>query len=371
MSKLKININKIDEWNSGLKQPLIVAGPCSAETEEQLLTTALEIAKLNKVSIFRAGVWKFRTRPDSFEGAGSIALAWLKTVKQETGLLTAVEVANTEHLEEALKNEVDVLWIGARTTVNPFYVQEIANALKGVDIPVMIKNPVNPDLNLWAGALERFNRAGITKLIAVHRGFSSFEKTPYRNDPMWEIPIELKTLCPDLPIICDPSHISGNTDLLQSVAQKAIDLDMAGLMIETHIKPEAALSDAQQQVTPAGLDELLTNLKYRKSSRQECRENGFESHLKVLRELIDNVDEKLLQTMSKRMEIVEKIGEYKRDNNITIFQLKRWNEIISTRPEFAKKLGLTEEFAKKLYELIHKESIQRQTEIMNSEAVDR
>lgn len=368
MSKLKLNIKQLNEWITGNNQPLIIAGPCSAETEEQLLTTAFEIAKLNKVSIFRAGVWKFRTRPDYFEGAGSIALEWLKTVKQETGLLTAVEVANTEHLEEALKKEVDVLWIGARTTVNPFYVQEIANALKGVDIPVMIKNPVIPDLNLWLGALERFNRAGITKLIAVHRGFSSFEKTPYRNAPMWEIPIELKILCPDLPVICDPSHISGKTELLQSLAQKAIDLDMDGLMIETHINPKVALSDASQQVTPAGLDELLTNLKYRKSS---LKNKGFESHLEVLREQIDEIDKELLQTLSKRMDIVEKIGEHKRDNNITILQLKRWNEIISTRPDFAKMLGLTEEFAKKLYELIHEESIQRQTEIMNSEVVDR
>ncbi|MFH1320384.1 MAG: chorismate mutase [Bacteroidota bacterium] len=367
MNKLELNIKPAGEWISGLKLPLIIAGPCSAETEEQLLMTASGIAKLDKVSIFRAGVWKPRTRPDYFEGVGSIALEWLKTVKQETGLLTAIEVANTEHLEQALKNEVDILWIGARTTVNPFYVQEIADALKGVDIPVMVKNPINPDLSLWAGALERFNHAGITKLIAIHRGFSSFEKTPYRYAPMWEIPIELKILCPDLLVICDPSHISGDARLLQRIAQKALDLDMAGLMIETHINPKAALSDAQQQITPTQLDELLSNLVYRKASSENII---FENRLEELREIIDKVDEDLLHALSKRMEVVREIGEFKRDNNITILQIKRWKKILRTRPDFGKALGLTEEFTKKLYKLIHKASIQKQTEIMNSEIVN-
>lgn len=365
---LKLDIQPVCEWLPLGRKPLIISGPCGAETEEQLLSTAGEIAKLDKVSIFRAGIWKPRTRPDAFEGVGSIGLQWLKKVKEKTGLLTAVEVANADHVAEALKYGVDIFWIGARTTVNPFSVQEIANAMKGMDIPVMIKNPVNPDIKLWIGALERINRAGITKIIAIHRGFYSFTKTVYRNVPNWEIPIELKTLFPELTIICDPSHIAGRTDLLQSVAQKALDLDMGGLMIESHINPASALSDKDQQITPQELGELLSHLVYREASI-----NGklFETQLEELRSIIDNIDEELLQTLSRRMAVVEKIGEYKRDNNVTILQLERWMEILKSRRFSGELIGLNEHFIKNIFELLHQESIRKQTEIMNHITVQK
>jgi len=362
---MNFNLNTIplNDWLPGLKRPLIISGPCGAETEEQVLATAREIAKLNKVSIFRAGVWKPRTRPDSFEGAGNIALQWLKKVKQETGLYTAIEVANTKHVEEALKNGIDILWIGARTTVNPFYVQEIADVLKGVDIPVMVKNPVNPDINLWIGALERFNKAGINKLVAIHRGFYSFEKSKYRNAPLWEIPIEMKTLFPELSIICDPSHISGDRNLIEEVSQKALDLDMAGLMIETHIDPPSALSDARQQLTPFQLNELLNNLTIRKV-KSENKE--FTDQLSRLRSTIDQIDEELIEVLVKRMQVIEEIGEYKRENNVTILQIERWMEILRTRTLWAEEKGIKKEFIENVCRLLHKESIRKQTEIMNT-----
>jgi chorismate mutase len=255
--KLNLKLQPLSTWVKTKNEPLLIAGPCSAETEDQLMATAHLLAKTGKVSVLRAGIWKPRTRPGEFEGIGSIGLTWLKRAKEETGLPTAVEVANAKHVEEALAAGVDILWVGARSTVNPFTVQEIADALKGVDIPVMVKNPVNPDLQLWVGALERFNNAGITKLAAIHRGFSSFEKTAFRNEPMWELAIQLKTLCPELPIINDPSHICGNRELIQYVAQKALDLDMQGLMIESHLDPSVAWTDAKQQLTPAALSELM------------------------------------------------------------------------------------------------------------------
>lgn len=360
--KLELNISPLSQWLPDSSKPVIVSGPCGAETEEQLLDTARQIAKLNKVSIFRAGVWKPRTRPNSFEGVGSIGLQWLSKVKNETGLLTAVEVANAQHVEEALKNEVDILWIGARTTVNPFSVQEIADALRGTDIPVMIKNPVNPDIQLWIGALERINQAGITKLIAIHRGFYSFGKSIYRNTPQWEIPIQLKTIFPHLPVFCDPSHICGARDLLKGVAQKALDLDMDGLMIECHNDPDNALSDAKQQIKPHDLGELLAQLVCRKSSTNNTE---FENQLDELRNRIDKIDEEILIALSKRMDIVEKIGEYKRDNNVTILQIERWKNIIKSRNFYAGTLGLDEDFIKKFIELIHTESIRKQTQVMN------
>lgn len=361
MNKLK-NIASLNNWFENINEPLFIAGPCSAESEEQVLQTAKQIAKSGKVAVFRAGVWKPRTRPGNFEGIGEEALDWLKTVKQETGLLTAVEVANSEHLKQALKAEIDILWIGARTTSNPFSVQELADRLKGYDKPIMVKNPINPDVQLWVGALERFKKAGVNKLAAIHRGFYPFEATSLRNIPKWEIPIELKTICHDLPIICDPSHIAGNVEYIQEIAQKAMDLNMNGLMIETHINPKEALSDAQQQITPDQLDDLIGSLILRGISSSD---NNFENVLEALREQIDSIDKQMLELLSQRMNVVQEIGRFKSESKVTILQLRRWEKIIETRVKLGKRLGLTEDFVKKLLQLVHKESIQRQTEVMN------
>jgi chorismate mutase len=363
VNSFNLDITPISKWLPGAPRPLIISGPCGAETEEQVMATARGIAALGKVSIFRAGIWKPRTRPNSFEGVGTIGLKWLRRVKEETGLLTTVEVANALHVEEALNNGVDILWIGARTTVNPFSVQEIADALKGVDIPVMVKNPLHADLQLWIGALERVNNAGIKKLIAVHRGFFSSDKKKYRNAPAWEIPIELRSICPGLPLICDPSHISGRTDLLQQVSQKALDLDMFGLMIESHINPSAALSDAKQQVTPVQLGELLDSLTLRETTSDNIE---FTNQLQELRRMIDEIDDDIIRDLRRRMEVIERIGEYKRDNNVTILQIERWLEILQTRIALGESLGMSEDFIKKLCQLLHKESIRKQTEIMNA-----
>ncbi len=341
--------------------PLIIAGPCSAESEEQVLSTAREVATIPHVKVFRAGIWKPRTRPSSFEGVGTGGLKWLTKVKKETGLLTTVEVANPQHVTDALENHVDILWIGSRTVVNPFSVQEISDVLRGVDIPVMIKNPLNPDINIWIGALERLNYVGIKKLIAVHRGFSFFNRTPYRNAPMWEIPIELKRLFPDLPVIVDPSHICGDSKLIPATAQKAIDLEMNGLMIETHINPDSALTDKEQQLTPAQLKELIRLLVIRKESGTI----DFEHTLETLRSEIDKLDEELIDILARRMNVVEEIGKYKKENNITILQLKRWSHIIHDRVKNGVDLGLSRDFLMKLLEAIHEESIQKQVRIMN------
>lgn len=361
--KLQLNIQPLNSWISVKNEPLLISGPCSAETEEQLLSTAHLLAATGKVSVLRAGIWKPRTRPGEFEGIGSIGLEWLKRAKAETGLPTAVEVANAKHVEEALAAGVDILWIGARSTVNPFTVQEIADALQGVDIPVLVKNPVNPDLQLWIGALERINKAGITKLGAIHRGFSSFEKSAFRNEPMWEMAIQLKTLCPELPIINDPSHICGNRDLISYVAQKALDLDMQGLMIESHIDPSVAWTDAKQQVTPAALADIVNHFTLRKP---ESKNEEFTDKLADLRAQIDKIDDLVFQKLAERMGITQKIGEYKRDNGVTILQVNRWDEIMKKRTAFAKALKLDLNFAEKLLELIHGESIRKQTEIMNA-----
>jgi chorismate mutase len=359
--KLDLNIQPLESWIKAKAQPLLIAGPCSAETEEQLVATAHLLAATGKVTALRAGIWKPRTRPGEFEGIGSIGLEWLKRAKDETGLPTAVEVANAKHVEEALKAGVDILWVGARSTVNPFTVQDIADALKGVDVPVMVKNPVNPDLSLWIGALERINNAGITKLTAIHRGFSSHEKSAFRNEPMWDLAISLKTHAPHLPIICDPSHICGNRELLGYIAQKALDLDMQGLMIESHIDPSVAWTDAKQQVTPSALVELIDRLTLRKPEVQGAAKDIMSD----LRAQIDKIDDVVFQKMGERMKVVEKIGNYKKDNGITILQVNRWDEILHRRVAYAKALNLSPEFAEKLLELIHSESIRKQTEIMN------
>jgi chorismate mutase len=345
-----------------VNRPLIISGPCSAETEEQMVTTARQLAATGKVHVLRAGIWKPRTRPGQYEGAGEEGLKWLVAAKHETGLPVATEVANAAHVEACLKMGIDVLWVGARSTVNPFSVQEIADALKGVDVPVMVKNPVNPDLELWIGALERLNRAGITKLAAIHRGFSSFEKGPFRNAPVWDLAIELKTRIPQLEMICDPSHISGTRDLIAMVSQKALDLDMSGLMIESHLNPDAAWSDAKQQVTPAVFGKIVGDLVVRKVSSDS---KTFKDTLGLLRDQIDQLDDEIMQKMAARMKISEKIGQYKRDNNVTILQVNRWEEIIHTRVALGKAMGLDEGFMRDLLRLVHHESIQVQTKVMN------
>ncbi|WP_316768019.1 chorismate mutase [Pedobacter frigiditerrae] len=361
--KLQLNIQPLDSWINIKNEPLLISGPCSAETEDQLLSTAHLLKATGKVSVLRAGIWKPRTRPGEFEGIGSIGLQWLKRAKEETGLPTAVEVANAKHVEEALAAGVDILWIGARSTVNPFTVQEIADALQGVDIPVLVKNPVNPDLQLWIGALERINKAGITKLGAIHRGFSSFEKSAFRNEPMWELAIQLKTLCPELPIINDPSHICGNRELIPYISQKALDLDMQGLMIESHLDPSVAWTDAKQQVTPAALAEMVSKFTLR---QPESKNEEFTDKLADLRKEIDKIDDLVLQKLAERMSITQKIGEFKRDNQVTILQVNRWDEIMQKRTSFAKALKLDVNFTEKFLELVHGESIRRQTEIMNA-----
>jgi len=364
--KLDLKIQPLSAWITPKNEPLLIAGPCSAETEEQLVATAHLLAKTGKVSALRAGIWKPRTRPGEFEGIGSIGLQWLKRAKDETGLPTAVEVANAKHVEEALNAGVDILWVGARSTVNPFTVQEIADALKGVDIPVMVKNPVNPDLSLWIGALERINAAGITKLAAIHRGFSSFEKTAFRNEPHWDLAISLKTLAPELPIINDPSHICGNRELIPYISQKALDMDMQGLMIESHIDPSVAWTDAKQQLTPAALSDLMDHLTQRKP---ELKDASVKDKMAELRAQIDKIDDQIISKMAERMQVVEKIGNYKRDNNVTILQVNRWDEILHKRTSYAKALNLSTDFTEKLLELMHHESIRKQTEIMNHTTV--
>ncbi|MCW3076544.1 MAG: 3-deoxy-D-arabino-heptulosonate 7-phosphate synthase [Bacteroidetes bacterium] len=349
-------------WLPAKNEPLVISGPCGAESLEQLLATAKGLNDLNKISLFRAGVWKPRTRPNAFEGRGEDALKWLAEVKKEFGFKITVEVANAQHTELALRYGIDVLWIGARTTVNPFSVQEIADVLKGVDIPVMIKNPIHADLQLWIGAIERIYNSGITKIAAIHRGFHYYGKTKYRNKPMWQIPIELRTQFPDLPIICDPSHISGKRELIPFIAQKALDLGMNGLMIESHYDPSIALSDAEQQLTPQQLNELISKLIIRKPDTGDA---NVLDHLHQLRNMIDEIDDELINVLKKRAQVIEQIGVYKREHNITIFQLERWQEILRTRAQWAEKLGLSRLHVERLCQLLHDESIKIQNDIMN------
>ena len=341
-------------------KPLIIAGPCSAESQEQLLTTAQGLK--DKATIFRAGVWKPRTRPNSFEGVGEKALEWLKVVKQETALKVATEVANAQHVEACLKAGIDVLWLGARTTVNPFYVQEIAESLRGVDINVMVKNPLHPELSLWVGAIERLKQVGVSQLSAIHRGFFTLEKSAFRNEPKWEIPIKLKRLIPDLPIVCDPSHISGDPQMLGEVSQTAMDLNMDGLMIETHHNPSVALSDPQQQITPVELTLLLDNLILRTSTNTNTE---FRTLLNKLRLEIDSIDKKLVDIVGQRTEIVREIGRYKKENAVTILQIERWFEILKTRKDWGEDSNLDPQMIGELFELIHKHSVLTQTHILN------
>lgn len=343
------------------ERPLVMAGPCSAESKEQVMSTASQLKEMG-IQIFRAGIWKPRTRPNTFEGVGVEGLPWLKKVQHELGMLTATEVANSNHVFEALKFNVDILWIGARTTANPFAVQEIADALNGVHIPVMIKNPVNPDVELWIGAFERLNQAGIKKLAAIHRGFSSYGKTFYRNDPHWQIPIELKRRIPSLPMITDPSHICGNREMLLEVSQEAMDLNFEGLIIETHCNPEKALSDASQQITPREFRELLDKLILRHANI----DNTVTSHtLEDLRAQVDKFDDKLLDILGKRMQVSDKIGLLKKKNNITILQSGRWNQLLTKRIQDGASRGLSEDFVVKVFRTIHEESINHQIKIMN------
>ncbi len=343
-------------WN---KRPLVISGPCSAETEMQLMQTAKDLAATGKIDVLRAGIWKPRTKPGLFEGIGEPALAWLAAAKKETGLPTTVEVATAQHVEEALHHKVDMLWIGARTTVNPFSVQEIADALKGVDIPVLVKNPINPDLELWSGALERLQKVGLQDIGMIHRGFSSYGNTEYRNAPMWHLPIEMKRRYPEMLLICDPSHICGNRVLLHDVSQKSIDLDFGGIMIESHIDPDNAWSDAKQQITPAVLGKMLEELVWRvKKEADEATE------LALLRERIDQVDDELLSLLARRMKIADLVGSYKKDNNLTILQTERWNDILKRGFEKADKLMLSKEFLIKYFDAVHLESINHQNKVL-------
>lgn len=345
-----------------LRRPIVIAGPCSAETEEQTLETAHALAKRG-VKIFRAGIWKPRTRPGAFEGVGTKGLPWLKKVKEETGMFISVEVANANHVYEALKFGVDMLWIGARTTANPFAVQEVADALAGSDVPVLIKNPVNPDLELWIGAIERVSRAGIKRIGAIHRGFSSYDKTEFRNNPEWQIPIELRRRIPNLPIITDPSHITGKSESIYSLSQEAMDLNFDGLIIESHICPEKAWSDARQQVTPDQLSDILSKLVLRRSKIGDTPRVTLDE----LRKKIDQLDNQLLEILQSRMKISEAIGKYKYDNNITILQTRRYDEVMNNRKNQAINAGLNPEFVIRVFEHIHEESINRQNIIMNKE----
>lgn len=345
------------------KRPLIISGPCSAETEEQVVETVQKLANTGKVDMIRAGIWKPRTRPGSFEGIGVKGLPWLLRAKKLTGLPTMVEVATGKQVEDAISFEVDVLWIGARTTVNPFSVQEVADALRGTDVPVLIKNPINPDLELWTGAVERVAKSGVKQIGLIHRGFSSYGNTEYRNAPMWHLAIEMKRRYPDLLFINDPSHICGRRDILHDVAQKAIDLDYDGLMIESHLDPDNAWSDAKQQVTPEKLVELLDSIVWR---REDVNSEEYHAALEKLRQQINHLDDELMQILGQRMKIAEKIGEYKKNNNITILQTNRWNEILQRAVQKGENLGLSKEFITKYFDAMHMESINHQNKIMNS-----
>lgn len=362
---LNLEFDSLRNWLASPDDALLIAGPCSAETEDQVLATAHALREIPEVKLFRAGVWKPRTRPNGFEGNGEIAFEWLKRVRAETGLRTLIEVARAEHVEAALKHGVDAIWIGARTVVNPFSIQEIADALRGSDIPVLIKNPIVPDLNLWIGAIERIQMAGIRRIAAVHRGFTSYSETRLRFAPEWKIPIELRRICPNLEIICDPSHIAGRRDLVLPVAQQALDMDMAGLMIEVHVQPENAWSDAQQQLTPADFRTLLRNLRFRSSA---IHDRDFSAYLETLRKRIDLLDKQLLEILFARMNVVEEIGRYKGQQDVTALQIQRWDELIRDRLELAARQGLDPGLVEEIFQLVHAESIRRQSRVMNEPA---
>ncbi|WP_445710949.1 chorismate mutase [Flavobacterium sp.] len=344
-----------------LEHPLVIAGPCSAETEDQVLQIANEL-KDSDVSIFRAGIWKPRTRPGGFEGVGAIGLKWMQKAKAETGLLMATEVANANHVKLAIEHDIDVLWIGARTAVNPFAIQEIADALEGTDKIVLLKNPINPDLSLWIGGLERLYNANIKKLGVIHRGFSTYDKTKYRNNPEWQIAIDMQNRFPDLPLICDPSHITGRRDMIHEVSQQALDMNYDGLIIETHIDPDNAWSDAAQQVTPDDLKKMFVDLKVRKVSDNE---GVFNQEMTKLRAQIDEFDGKLLEILGNRMKVADKIGELKKEKNVAILQNKRWNEILGKMILEGEEKGLSNDFVMHMFKAIHQESITHQEKIVN------
>ena len=353
----KENRKWLDDMN--LSHPIVIAGPCSAETEEQVLKTAHELKKTD-TNVFRAGIWKPRTRPGGFEGVGEIGLPWLQKVKKETGMLVTTEVGNAAHVELALKHDIDILWIGARTTVNPFVVQEIADALKGVDKPVLVKNPVNPDLPLWLGAVERFKTAGITQLGVIHRGFSTYNSLHYRNKPKWHIAIQLKKEFPDLPLILDPSHICGRRDTLLDVSQTGLDLNYDGFMIETHIDPDNAWSDAKQQVTPTQLNQITQDLKIRQESSTK---EGFQRKLNMHRKELDLIDSNIVDILGDRMGIAEQIGRLKKQENVAILQSGRWADILKKMIESGEEKGLSKDFVEEIFRAIHVESINIQHKV--------
>lgn len=355
--ELELNPLRLSGSDHEDKRPLLIAGPCSAETEEQVMATAKQLADKG-LRLFRAGIWKPRTKPGGFEGVGEIGLPWLIRVQKELGMKVCTEVANRAHVEAALNAGVDFVWIGARTSANPFAMQEIADVLQGCDIPVLVKNPVNPDLELWIGALERINQAGITRIAAIHRGFSTYEKHLYRNTPMWHIPIELRRRIPGLPIICDPSHIGGARELIAPLSQQAMDLGMEGLIVECHCTPDSAWSDAAQQVTPDVLDFIMSKLVIR------MVENPTES-LSALRHQIDEIDSNLIELLAKRMRISREIGQYKRDHNMTVVQTDRYSEILCKRGAQGVLSGMSSDFVKEIFEAIHGESVRQQIEMLN------
>lgn len=340
------------------KRPVVIAGPCSAETEEQVMETAKDLAK-NGVRIFRAGIWKPRTKPGGFEGVGSVGLTWLQEVKKETGMLVATEVANKQHVEEALNAGVDVLWIGARTSANPFAMQEIADSLVGADVPVLVKNPVNPDLELWIGAMQRIYNAGIRQIGAIHRGFSAYGKHLYRNMPQWHIPIELRRRMPELTLICDPSHIGGKRELVASLSQQAMDMGFDGLIVESHCDPDSAWSDKSQQVTPEVLNFILNMLVVRDTTQTT-------ESLTLLRQQIDQIDNDLLEALSKRMRISREIGQYKKEHSMPVVQMGRYDDILNSRAAAAEELGMNGDFMKTVYQAIHEESVRQQIEVLNN-----
>ena len=360
------NKKELRNWLDAMElaHPLVIAGPCSAETEAQVLRIAHEL-KNTDATVFRAGIWKPRTRPGNFEGVGALGLKWLQKAKEETGLLTTTEVANANHVDLALKHDIDILWVGARSTVSPFIVQEIADALEGTEKIVLIKNPVNPDLSLWLGAVERFHKADVANLGVIHRGFSTYEKTRYRNNPEWQIPIDLQARFPDLPLILDPSHIAGRRDIIFDLCQTALDLNYDGLMVETHHDPDNAWSDAMQQITPETLHQMTIDLRIRKEVGEEME---FQNKLNTLRTKIDVVDHKLIELLGKRMKIADDIGTLKKDNNVAILQSKRWNEILGKMILEGEQNALSEEFILRIFKAIHQESINHQTRIISEEA---
>lgn len=358
------NSKALRTWLDDMKldHPLVIAGPCSAETEEQVLKIAHDL-KDSDVNYYRAGIWKPRTRPGMFEGVGAIGLKWLKKVKEETGMKTATEVANAAHVKLALEHDVDLLWIGARSTVSPFIIQEIADALEGTDKIILVKNPVNPDLALWLGGIERLYTKNIKKLGVIHRGFSTYEKTKYRNIPEWQLAIELQNKFPDLPLICDPSHITGRRDMIFDVSQTALDLNYDGLMIETHCDPDNAWSDASQQVTPQTLKQIMKDLKIRKESDEEAEYNR---KLNTCRAQIDIIDNTVIEILGRRMKISDEIGLLKKQKNVAVLQSKRWNEILGKMILEGEERGLSEEFILRIFKAIHQESINHQEKVINS-----